>query len=123
MPAAVEAPPAPEHSLPPLARVRLFVGGLPPGQETALTARFAPFGRVAGVTVPDGKDMGDGATLRRGFAFVDLDPSDDRSLARCLATVRVGSVWRGVGGGGGAEGAGGAVCSRVMVGQLFRCRP
>ena len=41
------ADPAP--ALPP---VRLFIGGLPPGAESALTERLAPFGEVTDVTVP-----------------------------------------------------------------------
>ena len=89
------ADPAP--ALPP---VRLFIGGLPPGAESALTERLAPFGEVTDVTIPAPK----GGADRRGFVYATLAPADDRAVARCLSTVRErkeGERERGAGGGTG----------------------
>ena len=100
---------------------RLYVGGLAPGvTEEALAARFAPFGTVQHVEVPEAKGIettteetnaaavAAGAPGRprrpppppprpppsRGFAYVDLLPKDEASLKRAFSTYN-GCKWNG----------------------------
>lgn len=91
--------------------VRLYVGGLPADTTADLLAqRFKPFGDVLGceiVTekpgwipkqpVPAGQPAG-----CRGFAYLNLQPKDDTSVARCLSLVR---------------GAGLEACRRTFLGE------
>ena len=73
--------------------VRLFVGGIPGDISIEdISARFAPFGAVAGVErapvklhqSPLGTDPND----CRGFAYVDLVPLSDSSVSKCCTAVR-----------------------------------
>ncbi len=69
--------------------VRLYVGGLPADiKQPELTARFTPFGQVAGCEVVPAKGLDATPGCCRGFAYVDLTPKDEQALSRCLSLVR-----------------------------------
>ncbi|KIY91869.1 hypothetical protein MNEG_16095, partial [Monoraphidium neglectum] len=66
--------------------MRLFVGGLPPDiTKRDVEGRFAPFGAVAGCDIVPSKGLGASPGECRGFAYVDFEPKDNASLARCLS--------------------------------------
>ena len=82
----------------PPGRVRVFVGGLPPGVGAAEVAgRFAAFGEVEGVELPAdgavGAEAGGGGGGHRGFAFLDLRATPS-AVQRCISTYH-GCEWAG----------------------------
>ena len=68
--------------------VRLFIGGLPDDATADMVSqRFSPFGTVTACELPSCKpESTDGNG--RCFGYVDLIPSDERSVTRCITTVR-----------------------------------
>ena len=71
--------------------VRLYVGGLPADVTCdQLAQRFAPFGRVDGADLAapqvDGCEVLKDASCR-GFGYVELEPTDEAALRRCLSTA------------------------------------
>ena len=68
--------------------VRLYVGGLPQDvTKEQLAQRFAPFGRVDDADLVLGRADGSAETACRGFGYVELEPTNDGALHRCLSTV------------------------------------
>ena len=72
--------------------MRLYVGGLPNTVSCSqISQRFESFGEVHGVELVPEKE----GTVRasqplqpcRGFAYVQLNPSDEASLRRCISMV------------------------------------
>ncbi len=77
--------------------VRLFVGGLPSTVSySQISQRFESFGEVHGVELVPGKEGMVHASQPlqpcRGFAYVELSPSDEASLRRCISMVCLGSL-------------------------------
>lgn len=69
--------------------MRLHLGGLAPDvRDDEVAARFASFGTVHGVEV-----MRDDMAACRGFAYVDLESTEEQ-MEKCLK-VYSGSKWRG----------------------------
>lgn len=71
--------------------VRLFVGGLPGGiTDAELLGRFKAFGDVTGCELVPHKATSDDSAQAgcRGFAYLDLTPTDDTALRKCLSLVR-----------------------------------
>ena len=70
------------------AEMRLYVGGLPPDiTPLDVEGRFKPFGAVASCELVPSKGPGADPGACRGFAYVEFQPKDDASLARCLSLV------------------------------------
>lgn len=71
---------------------RLYVGGLPESvTEESIKARFNTFGHVVSVELPAVKVLGGEAAearSHRGFGYVELVPSDDAAVRRCIGAVR-----------------------------------
>lgn len=69
--------------------VRLFVGGLPPGVTVPeLLRRFESFGKVhSGELAPDKLGPEDQLSTGRGFGYVELEPTNEAALKRCISTV------------------------------------
>lgn len=73
--------------------VRLYVGGLPQDiKKEDVAARFVSFGTVGACELSLPKNIepaGRSTATCRGFAYVELQPKDEVSLARCLSLVRM----------------------------------
>lgn len=71
--------------------VRLYIGGLQEDTTSEmLEARFTQFGAVSSCELPRNKP---GCTSGlpgacRGFAYVELEPTSEQGLHRCLSIVR-----------------------------------
>ncbi|CAG9462627.1 unnamed protein product [Pedinophyceae sp. YPF-701] len=76
--------------------VRLFVGGLREDVTAEMLAsRFKPFGVVGHIEIVPQTDQDGRATSRcKGFGYVELEPADDKSLAKCISLYH-NSKWRG----------------------------
>ena len=82
--------------------VRLFVGGVPPDVEPPeLRSRFSPFGevRLCEYAKPKPEGYPGFPPVRRGFAYIELEPKDEAAISKCLSVVGPNqkyacSVWR-----------------------------
>ncbi|KAJ6823324.1 putative uncharacterized RNA-binding protein P16F5.06 [Iris pallida] len=67
--------------------MRIYIGGLSVGvTESDIEKTFSSLGRVAGVELVRTND--------RGFAYVDFQPSSQKSLAKLFSTYN-GCTWKG----------------------------
>lgn len=69
--------------------VRLWVSGIPAGTTCEqLAQRFSAFGTVGGCEVVPPKmyrSLPGDAGFERGFGYVELEPTDDAALRKCMA--------------------------------------
>jgi hypothetical protein len=78
----------PQRCCPSSMTARLYVGGLPPDISAAdVIGRFTTFGSVSSCELVPSKGLQGAPGTCRGFAYVDLQPKDDHSVARCLSLV------------------------------------
>jgi len=72
--------------------VRIFVGGIPPEVDPPeLKSRFSPFGLVRHCEYAKPKPQGcpGFSPIRRGFAYLEIEPKDEAAIAKCLTVVSI----------------------------------
>jgi RNA recognition motif-containing protein len=67
---------------------RIYIGGLTPDiSQNDVAGRFKPFGQVLSCEIIKAKASDADLNSCRGFAYVNMQPKDEASLARMLSLV------------------------------------